>query len=322
MKGPTPSDFLSLSSEIASGVREIFAAKELNWAMTGEKDGQHIGDVTVDDYVIERLVGGGFSTFSEESGWHGEGRYLVVVDPVDGSTNASRGLPSFALSLALVEGEELLAGRVFDLSNGDLYSAESGKGASLNNQLLKGATGEILLSNAILALNGFPGRYYGWRQYRALGSAALEISMVAAGKIDAFVDHSESGLAPWDYLGALAIAREVGCSFAWLSDYQSQSQGQVQSPFKFEDGFGGGGVVGEYDGESSANLEGDGGDQRFVEAVGGSGGRVECNSAPANLLEVEITNSFRVALSGGRRRLLVARTDQLLDELLSALGRP
>ncbi len=214
-----------MADEISVGVREMFATTTLNWAMTGAKDGQHQGDVDVDDFVIERLDQCGFATFSEESGWRGDGDHLVVVDPVDGSTNASRGLPSFALSLALIEGDQLIAGTVHDLSNGDVYSAKAGEGATLNRKYIMLDSQNRPLSKSIVALNGFPHRYYGWGQYRALGSAALEISMVAASKIDAFIDHSTVGLAPWDYLGALAVAREVGCSFAWLNDLENGSRG-------------------------------------------------------------------------------------------------
>ena len=221
MSNSTHNHFFSISYEIADGVRKMFAATNLSWEMTGEKDGQHQGDVDVDDFVISRLERHGFATFSEESGWRGDGRHLVVVDPVDGSTNASRGLPSFALSLALVEDRHLLAGVVYDLSNGDVYSASIGMGATLNGTSLYESTNVRPLAKSILALNGFPGSYYGWGQYRALGSAALEVSMVASGRVDAFVDHSDTGLAPWDYLGAIAIAREVGCSFTWLSSAQN-----------------------------------------------------------------------------------------------------
>ncbi|MDA8024917.1 MAG: inositol monophosphatase family protein [Actinomycetota bacterium] len=221
MKNSTPHDFFKIADDIANGVRKMFSTTNLSWAMTGEKDGQHQGDVDVDDFVIGHLESQGFATFSEESGWRGDGKYLVVVDPVDGSTNASRGLPSFALSLALIEGDQLIAGVVCDLSNGDEYSASIGDGAALNGIALSKSTNGRPLAKSILALNGYPGNYYGWGQYRALGSAALEVSMVASGKVDAFVDHSATGLAPWDYLGALAIAREVGCSFAWLNSAQN-----------------------------------------------------------------------------------------------------
>lgn len=267
MKNPTSHDFFMVADEIAFGVHEMISSKDLSWAMTGQKDGQHQGDVDVDDFVIGRLAEYGFSTFSEESGWRGDGKHLVVVDPVDGSTNASRGLPSFAVSLALIEGDRLVAGRVFDLSNGETYSAKIDEGARLNDLTLRRSVSGRPLAKSIVALNGFPGRHYGWGQYRALGSAAIEISMVASGKLDAFVDHSTTGLAPWDYLGALAVAREVGCSFAWL-------------------------------GEPTYHVDFD---------------------MPAHFREVEIAPDFYVTLSSVRRRLLVARDEQLRDEIFTSI---
>ena len=76
-----------------------------DWSLSGERDGQYSADVVVDDVIVDMLQAAGFQVLSEESGigdveWPiDDDRLLVVVDPLDGSTNASKGLPWFATSL-------------------------------------------------------------------------------------------------------------------------------------------------------------------------------------------------------------------------------
>ena len=68
------------------------------------------------------------------------------------------------------------------------------------------------LGEAIVGLNGLPGRHLGWAQCRALGATALDMCAVAGGQLDAFLDCSGDGLAPWDYLGALLVCQEAGAT--------------------------------------------------------------------------------------------------------------
>jgi myo-inositol-1(or 4)-monophosphatase len=66
------------------------------------------------------------------------------------------------------------------------------------------------MRDAIVALSGYPKRWLGWSQYRALGAAALDLCAVAAGQLDAFIDCASRSLAPWDYLGGLLVCQEAG----------------------------------------------------------------------------------------------------------------
>src|SRR5262249_27090499 len=70
------------------------------------------------------------------------------------------------------------------------------------------------LERAIVGLSGYPARHLGWRQYRALGAAALDLCAVAEGVLDAYVDCSGDGQAPWDYLGGLLVCQEAGALVA------------------------------------------------------------------------------------------------------------
>ena len=169
----------------------------------------------MDRYCVEHLTRAGMSVYSEESGFTSApiaGHWTVVLDPVDGSTNASREIPLFVLSCALLHDGELVAGYVHELTNHSLYWAIRGEGAFWGTNALAHPRGETNLRSAVVGVNGYPRSYLGWAQYRALGCAALELSMVASGQLDAYVDCSKVGLATWDYLGALAILREAGCA--------------------------------------------------------------------------------------------------------------
>ena len=152
----------------------------------------------------------GFNVFSEESGLLDQGGDVtVVIDPIDGSTNAARGLPLFTSSVAFLVNGSLEAAVVGD-AGGAIYTAKRGAGSYCGGKQLK-LSRSADLAGGIVFVNGYPKRHLGWAQMRSLGSASLEICMVAAGVGDGFVDCS-SGLAVWDYLGAALILVEAGGS--------------------------------------------------------------------------------------------------------------
>jgi fructose-1,6-bisphosphatase/inositol monophosphatase family enzyme len=147
---------------------------------------------------------------SEESGVHEGGRdVIVVLDPVDGSTNASRHLPWYATSLCAVDRDGARAAVVVDQSSGARFEALRGGGARVDGQPLR-PSGCTDLGEAIVGLSGYPPTYLGWKQFRALGAIALDLCAVASGQLDAFIDCSPSAHGPWDYLGGLLVCREAG----------------------------------------------------------------------------------------------------------------
>ncbi len=194
--------------------RATFAAGQiaLNWSDWGGAsghEGQYIGDVVADDAAIEVLSEAGVSIYSEESGSNFiEGDLLAVVDPVDGSTNASRGIPLWCSSIALLDRQGAICSVVYAPAIGELFWAARGLGSYRWTAKLEVEAKP--LAKSIVFLNGHVKKYLGWAQYRALGSAALEMAMVATGAGDAFLDASWAGLAPWDYMGSELILREAG----------------------------------------------------------------------------------------------------------------
>jgi len=187
-------------------------AEHEDWGPSGRRVGQYASDLVADQAVHDLLDPRGYGVLSEESGLREpdlEGMPVVVVDPLDGSTNASRGLPWFATSLCAVDGNGPLAAVVVDLISGTRYDAVRGWGARRDGEPIR-RTDAPALSEAIVGLSGLPPRHLGWGQFRAMGAAALDLCAVADGRLDGYVDCSVDAHGVWDYLGALLVCAEAG----------------------------------------------------------------------------------------------------------------
>lgn len=187
-------------------------ADRASWRDRGERPGQYRIDLVADAAALDVLRAAGVGILSEESGLedHGNG-LVVVVDPVDGSTNASRGLPWYAASLCAVDEVGPLASLVVNLATGTQYSATRGGGARRDDRPVR-CSSVRFPSDAVVVVNGYPERHLGWRQYRALGATALDLCSVADGSVDATVDCAHDALGPWDYLGGTLLIAEAGGS--------------------------------------------------------------------------------------------------------------
>jgi myo-inositol-1(or 4)-monophosphatase len=141
----------------------------------------------------------------------------VVVDPLDGSTNASRGVPWFATSLCAVDGDGPRAALVVNLVSGQRFEAIRGAGASLDGVPIR-PSGAEELRQSLVALSGFPREYLGWKQFRALGACALDLCAVATGTVDGYIDCSWNAHGSWDYLGGLLVCREAGAVVVDVDD--------------------------------------------------------------------------------------------------------
>lgn len=176
----------------------------------GHREGQYAFDLVVDLAVLEMLDGEGVGVMSEESGLtDGDAEVIVVVDPVDGSTNASRGIPWYACSLCALDAEGPWIALVANLATGTRYRAVRGGGATRDTVPIRPAA-PVDLADALVVLNGHPPSHLGWNQYRALGATALDVCAVAEGSVDATIDCTSDTLGPWDYMGALLVLTEAG----------------------------------------------------------------------------------------------------------------
>lgn len=207
----TEDQLLAVLHEAASAAIEATTGSG-DFALTGAGRGQHVVDVAADDAALSVLVGSGLGVLSEESGRHHDDRPVtVVLDPLDGSSNAAHGLPWYATSLCAVDAEGPLAAVVVNQVSGVRYEAVRGGGARRDGEAMV-PSGVDRLRDAMVGLSGLPPAWLGWRQYRALGAVALDLCAVAEGRLDGYIDCSPSAHGPWDYLGGLLICREAGAS--------------------------------------------------------------------------------------------------------------
>jgi myo-inositol-1(or 4)-monophosphatase len=205
-------DALALCRRAADAVAEALGPLGDRHA-PGDRPGQYRLDLVADAAALAVLEGGGVAVWSEESGpptRSVEGSLLAVLDPVDGSTNASRGLPLWATSIALVDRAGVWCALVQNQVTKERFTALRGRGAWRDGRPIgHDRWSTTPLDGPVLAVNGRPVPGLRSRQWRALGSAALELAWVAGGALDGYVDCS-AGLFPWDYLGALLVCREAG----------------------------------------------------------------------------------------------------------------
>jgi myo-inositol-1(or 4)-monophosphatase len=192
------------------------------------KEGRH-NLVTSYDREAERLIVERLrqqfpesSFWAEESGRSGSagGKLVWLVDPLDGTVNFAHGIPIFCVSIAAVVDGELLCGVIYQPMLGELFTAARGEGAWLNGKRLQVSQTEAL-EDAIL-VTGFP---YNVAEnpgncmehflrflrlglpIRRLGSAALDLAYVAAGRFDGFW---EVALNPWDVAAGIILVQEAG----------------------------------------------------------------------------------------------------------------
>lgn len=204
---------LDLLRDAAAAVRKALDTVE-DWGPSGRKVGQYSLDLAADAAALEVLGRAQVGVLSEESGLHHPDRELwVALDPVDGSTNASRRLPWFASSLCLLDADGPRVALVANLATGDRFEAVRGQGAWQNDSPIA-PTDCSTLGDAVLGITACPASPVGARQVRALGAAALDLCAVAAGSLDAYVDFSRGSHGPWDYLAAVLVCTEAGASVA------------------------------------------------------------------------------------------------------------
>ena len=162
--------------------------------------------------------------FLLEEGGVVEGRSRLVrwlVDPLDGTTNFLHGLPHFAISIGLEQSGEITAAVVYDPIKEELFTAEKGNGAYLNDRRLR-VSRRKLMEDALIAC-GIPVQSWKAREkgfaaqlekvadvaggVRRLGSAALDLAYVAAGRQDGYWEY---GVKPWDIAAGILLVREAG----------------------------------------------------------------------------------------------------------------
>lgn len=180
------------------------------------------------DKEAEKMLVEGLSQLVPEANFETEEETVIqrkdglrwIIDPLDGTTNFSHGIPTFSISVALAEGNDLLTAGVYEVNQKEFFSAEKGKGAFLNGDRIHVA-GNDQLAKSLIA-TGFP--YYEFegldsyieilkkfmqstRGVRRLGSAATDLCYTACGRFDGFF---EFNLNSYDVAGGILIVKEAG----------------------------------------------------------------------------------------------------------------
>jgi myo-inositol-1(or 4)-monophosphatase len=207
----SPESLLTLFDKTAVAIRDAVApVLGADRRARTERPGQYAIDLVADKAALEILSRVGVTIVSEESGITGtpNASITVVIDPIDGSSNAARDIPYWATSLCALDRDGPLAALVVNHATGVSYRALRGNGATRDGRPMEPSTA-TRVEDAVVAISNFPGRMLAWKQFRALGSCALALCDVAYGALDGYFD-AGSVHAPWDYLGGYLICTEAG----------------------------------------------------------------------------------------------------------------
>lgn len=206
--------------------RDFGEVEQLQVSKKGPGDFVSAADHKAEQTIFEELSKArpGYGFLMEERGAvEGSDRtHRWIVDPLDGTTNFLHGFAHFSISIALEREGELVAGVVYDVAKNEMFTAEKGRGAFLNDRRLRVANRTNLADALVvtgIATKSRSGEAKALLQseldrvisatagLRRLGSAALDLAYVAAGRFDAYW---ERHLAPWDVAAGAVLVREAG----------------------------------------------------------------------------------------------------------------
>jgi len=224
-------ELISLCTEVAAFIRSQLDSvqasdveeKELNSLVS-------YVDKEAENKIVEKLSiltpEAGFIT-EEDTEDSADEEYVWIIDPLDGTTNFLKKIPHFSISIALKKDKHIIQGIVYEVMLDIAYTAIKGEGAFMNGRPIK-VTGQDKMNHAVV-VTGFPYKkdfdidaslsmlkycVINCRGVRRLGSAALDLAYVAAGKIDAYYENS---LNIWDVAAGALLVEEAG---GIMTDYE------------------------------------------------------------------------------------------------------
>jgi len=241
MTSPALIELLALAQTTALTAGELARRRRAEGVEIAASKSSPEDVVTLADRETEALIRGLLADARPNDGFYGEESTATagtsgltwVVDPIDGTVNYLYGIPFYAVSIAVVEGDAdpstwtALAGAVRNPAIDELFSASAGGGAELNGRRLQVATG-VPLSLAMFG-TGFSydavrrtrqaqvlhGLIDQVRDVRRMGAASLDLCSVAAGRLDLYY---ERGLHPWDHAAGALVAAEAGAKVGAFGD--------------------------------------------------------------------------------------------------------
>lgn len=204
--------------------RDLGEIEHLQVSLKGPANFVSRADKRAEEMLYEDLSKArpGYGFIGEEGGSRegSDKSHTWIVDPLDGTTNFLHGIPQFAISIGLRRDDTIIAGVIYNPANDELYIAERGKGAFLNDQRLRVAA-RRQLNECVIAcglphigrgdhalflreMSALQNKVAGLRRF---GAASLDLAFVAAGRLDGYW---ERDLSPWDIAAGMIILREAG----------------------------------------------------------------------------------------------------------------
>jgi myo-inositol-1(or 4)-monophosphatase len=217
-------------------IRDYGEVEHLQVSRKGPGDFVSTADKKAEDCLYKELKKArpSYGFIMEESGEiPGDEDCTWIIDPLDGTTNFLHAIPHFAISIGLQKGSEIIAGVIYDPIKDELFYAEKGGGAFLNERRLR-VSARQHLSDALLA-TGIPFASHTKEErilfqnslekamplvagVRRMGAASLDLAYVAAGR---FEGYWELGIKPWDIAAGIVLVREAG---GYVHDLKGENQ--------------------------------------------------------------------------------------------------
>ena len=204
-------------------IRDFGEIEKLQVSKKGPGDFVTNSDKRTEKIIINELslARPDYSFLAEESGLSNKSNeFRWIIDPIDGTTNFLHGIPNFAISIGLEKNKEIICGMIFNPITNEMFYAEKGKGAYLNNSRIRVSSRKNI--DECVVLTGGPVLSYKnkeifFKEYeivtrnvaatRKLGSSALDLAYLASGRCDGVF---ERNLNYWDIAAGIIIVKEAG----------------------------------------------------------------------------------------------------------------
>ena len=215
-------------------IRDYGEIENLQVSLKGPGDFVTASDKKVEQILIDELIKArpNYSILSEEIGEiKNDGEFRWIIDPIDGTANFLHGIPHFAISIGLEHNGEIICGIIYDPIKDEMFLAEKGNGAYLNNQRIR-VSSRSKLKNCIIFTGGpkhdAKNKELSLKEYknfsqkvllpiRKLGSAALDMAYVATGRCDGFWHRN---LNYWDIAAGIVLVKESG---GYVTDFKGDN---------------------------------------------------------------------------------------------------
>ena len=216
-------------------IRDFGEIEKLQVSLKGPGDFVTASDKKVEKILIDELQKArpNYSILSEEIGLiKNDEEFKWIIDPIDGTANFLHGIPHFGISIGLEQNKEIICGIIYDPIKDEIFTAEKGNGAYLNNQRMR-VSARSKLNNCIIFTGGprynAKNRELALEEYkkfsskvlipiRKMGSASLDMAYVAAGRCDGFWQRN---LNYWDIAAGIILVKESG---GFVTDFNGNNE--------------------------------------------------------------------------------------------------